>query len=159
MINSVVLVGRLVADPELRYTQSGTAVASMRIAVDRKFRNAAGEREADFINLTAWRKTAELAGQYLQKGRMVGVQGRLQSRNYQDRDGNNRVGYDVVVDDLQFLDSGNRGGGSGGPGPQGPPQQQRPPAQQQDFPGSAASQIPEEPPFADDPHGDDDLPF
>jgi len=150
-MNHVVLIGRLVADPETRYTQSGIAVCNFRLAIDRKFKNAAGEKEADFINCVAWRKAAELIGQYMSKGRRLGVQGSLQSRNYQDKEGNNRTSYEVVVDEFEFLDSGGGTGGSSGPRP-GPPPPPGPGREQRPAPGSP----PEPPP--DNPM-DDDLPF
>lgn len=152
-MNNIVLIGRLVADPETRYTQSGIAVCNFRIAVDRKFKNASGEREADFLNCVAWRKAAELIGQYMSKGRRIGVQGSLQSRNYQDKDGNNRTAYDVVVDEFEFLDSGRGGGGGQGMQPPPPRPSQAPP---QAGPGPAPEPFPEPPP--DNPM-DDDLPF
>src|SRR3990172_2799793 len=100
MINNVVLVGRLTADPDIRYTQSGVAMCKFSVAVERNFKNAAGEKETDFINVVAWRKAAELIGQYVAKGNMLGVRGSLQSRKYQDKDGNNRVAYEVVAEDF-----------------------------------------------------------
>jgi single-strand DNA-binding protein len=152
-MNNIILIGRLVADPETRYTQSGIAVCNFRIAVDRKFKNAAGEREADFINCVAWRKAAELIGQYMSKGRRIGIQGSLQSRNYQDKDGNNRTAFDVVVDEFEFLDAGRGGGNQGGmpPPPPGPSQRAMSAG-----PGPASEPFPEPPP--DNPM-DDDLPF
>jgi single-strand DNA-binding protein len=148
MINSVILIGRLVADPETRYTQSGIAVCNFRIAVDRNFKNAAGEKETDFINIVTWRKTAELCGQYLNKGRLVGIQGSLQTRSYQDKDGNNRTAYDVVADSVQFLEPKRDGTGS----PAARPQQRAP----QQGPGGSDNAIPEPPP---ENMMDDDLPF
>lgn len=109
MINRVILIGRLVADPEMRYTQSGVPVARMRLAVDRRFKNASGERETDFINLTAWRKQAELVGQYMKKGRLIAVEGSLQVNKYQTKEGENRERYEVVADTIQFLDRGPAG--------------------------------------------------
>ena len=90
MLNKIFLQGRLVADPELRHTQSGIPVASFRIAVDRDFKNQNGEKEADFINIVAWRGTAEFVTRFFSKGRMIIVDGRLQVRDYTDRDGNRR---------------------------------------------------------------------
>ncbi|HIE52628.1 MAG TPA: single-stranded DNA-binding protein [Armatimonadetes bacterium] len=91
MVNRIVLVGRLTRDPELRYTPNGVPVAQFRIAVDRPFRNARGERETDFINVVAWRQSAEFVHQYLSKGRLVGVDGRLQIRSYTTQDGQQRT--------------------------------------------------------------------
>lgn len=105
MLNRVVLIGRLTRDPESKYTQSGVPVASFGIAVDRPTRNAeTGEREADFINITAWRKTAEFVTQYLSKGRLVAVEGRLQIRQYTAQDGSRRTAAEVVADNVQGLD-------------------------------------------------------
>ncbi len=109
MLNRVILIGRLTADPEMRYTQSGVPVARMRLAVDRRFKSASGERETDFINLTAWRKVAELVGQYMKKGRLIAVEGSLQMNRFQTKEGENRVTYEVVVDNVQFLERGTGG--------------------------------------------------
>ncbi len=113
MINSVVLVGRLTRDPELRYTPSGgNAVVNFTLAVNRNFTNQQGEREADFIKIVAWRKLAELCANYLSKGRLVGVTGRLQVRNYETEEGQRRTIAEVVADNVQFLekkDSAPRG--------------------------------------------------
>jgi len=104
MLNRVILIGRLVADPELRYTPSGVPVANCRIAVDRPFKNAAGERETDFINIVAWRQRAEFAANYLGKGRLVAIDGRLQIRQWTTQDGQRRSTAEVVADDVQGLD-------------------------------------------------------
>lgn len=98
-------MGRLTRDPELRHTQSGTAVASFTIAVDRDFKNQNGEKEADFINCVAWKGTAEFVSRYFTRGRMAVVEGRLQSRKYTDKDGNNRTAYEVVASSVYFGDS------------------------------------------------------
>jgi len=103
-MNHVVLIGRLVRDPELRYTPQGVAVGSFTLAVDRPFTNSQGEREADFIDVVVWRKLAETIAQHLQKGRLVAVQGRLQIRSYEDRDGNRRKAAEVVAHEVRFLD-------------------------------------------------------
>jgi len=104
MLNRVVLIGRLVADPELRYTPSGVPVANFRIAVDRSFTNAAGERETDFINIVAWRQRAEFAANYLGKGRLVAIDGRLQIRQWTTQEGQRRSTAEVVADEVQGLD-------------------------------------------------------
>ena len=98
MLNRICLVGRLTADPELRYTGSGVPVANFRLAVDRDFKNQQGERETDFINIVAWRQRAEFAGNYLHKGRLVSVDGRLQIRNWEAQDGQKRQTAEVVAD-------------------------------------------------------------
>ena len=111
-MNKVILSGRLVADPELRTTQSGTQVATYRIAVDRRFTNQQGEREADFFNCIAWKNNADFAGRYLRKGTKILIEGRLQSRSYDAQDGSKRHVTEVVVDSTEFCESKN-GGGSG----------------------------------------------
>lgn len=106
MLNHIVLMGRLTRDPELRRTQSGLAVASFTLAVDRDFANQqTGERETDFIDVVAWRSTAEFVSKYFTKGRMAVVSGRLQLRSYTDRDGNKRKASEVVADNVYFGDS------------------------------------------------------
>lgn len=109
-MNRVILIGRLTRDPELRYTQSGKAVASFSLAVDRMNRKQAeanGYPTADFIPCIAWDKTAETIGNHLSKGRRIGVEGRLQSRSYEDKTGAKRTAYDVVLNTFEFLDSRN----------------------------------------------------
>lgn len=103
MINRVVLVGRLARDPELRYTTNGTAVTTFTVAVDRRFTNQNGEREADFINIVTWKKLAEICANYLAKGRQVAIEGRIQTRSYDDKNGNRRWVTEVVADNVQFL--------------------------------------------------------
>lgn len=104
MINVVVLVGRLTRDPELRHTPSGRPVSTFTLAVDRPFTNQQGEREADFINIVVWGRQAETVAQYLGKGRLVAVKGRLQVRSYETADGQRRWVTEVVADDVRFLD-------------------------------------------------------
>lgn len=113
-LNKVMLIGNLGADPELRFTQNGTAVANFRIACTRSYTNRDGERTeaTEWVTIVAWRGLAENVGQYLSKGRPVYVEGRLQTRQWEDRDGNNRYTTEVVANDIQFL--GGRGGGGGG---------------------------------------------
>lgn len=106
MLNKIFLQGRLCKDPELRHTQSGTAVASFSLAVDRDFKDKnSGETATDFIDIVVWRQTAEFVSRYFQKGRMAVVDGRLQTRSYQDRDGNKRTAVEVVADHVYFGDS------------------------------------------------------
>ena len=103
--NKVVLIGRLTADPELKYTPgAGAAVCSFTLAVDRK-PTKDGKKEADFLRCTAWNKTAENIANYMSKGSMLGISGHLQSRNYQDKEGNKRNITEIVVEEAQFLDS------------------------------------------------------
>jgi single-strand binding protein len=107
MINRVVLVGRLTRDPELRYTPSGVAVTRFTLAVNRPFTNQTGEREADFINCVAWRKQAENVANFLKKGSLAGVDGRLQTRSYDAQDGKRVYVTEVVADSVQFLEPKN----------------------------------------------------
>lgn len=111
--NHIVLVGRLVADPELRQTQQGVPVTSFRIAVDRP-RGRDSEKQTDFFGVSIWRQRAERAAEFLQKGRLVLIAGRVQIREYTDRDNNKRTAVDVVADDFQMLDSRPTGENSGG---------------------------------------------
>lgn len=104
MINRVVIVGRLVRDPDIRYTPSGVAVCSFTLAVNRTFTNQQGEREADFIQCVAWRKVAENVANYLRKGSLAGVDGRLQTRSYEGQDGRRVYVTEVVADSVQFLE-------------------------------------------------------
>lgn len=106
MLNNVVLIGRLTKDPELRYTPSGIAVASFTLAVDRSFTNQQGEREADFIPIVVWRKQAENCANYLGKGRLVAVLGRIQVRTYDANDGQRRWVTEVIAENVRFLDRG-----------------------------------------------------
>ena len=105
MINRAVLVGRLTRDPDLRYTSSGAAVASFTVAVDRPFTNRSGEREADFINCTMWRKAAENFANFTHKGSMVGIDGRIQTRSYENQQGNRVYVTEVVADNFSLLES------------------------------------------------------
>jgi single-strand DNA-binding protein len=154
MINRVILVGRLTRDPELRYTQSGVAVARFTVAVNRNYVNQQGEREADFINVVTWRGLAENCAQYLKKGSLVGVDGRLQTGKYENQEGRMVYTTEVVADDVRFLEPKNRtespsasgfgtGGSYGG--------------------GGGYGRKPMDDPFADDGKpidiSDDDLPF
>lgn len=106
MLNVVALMGRLVADPQLRQTTTGKNVASFRIAVDRGRKDANGQNQADFFDIVAWDKSAEFVCRYFQKGSLIAVEGRLQSRNYQDKSGNNRNAVEVVVNNVSF--AGNK---------------------------------------------------
>ncbi|MBR5534743.1 MAG: single-stranded DNA-binding protein [Ruminiclostridium sp.] len=118
MLNKVFLQGRLVADPELRHTPNGVAVATFRLAVDRDFKDReTGERKADFISVVAWRQTGEFVSRYFTKGRMAIVEGKLQARDYTDRDGNRRFVTEVVADNVYFGDSRRDGDNGGGYAP------------------------------------------
>ena len=115
MLNKVFLQGRLVADPELRHTQQGTPVASYRLAVDRDYKSKEpNAQNADFVNIVSWRNTAEFVSRYFTKGRMMLVEGRLQMRDYTDRDGNKRVAAEIVTDSVHFADRKDDGGANSG---------------------------------------------
>ncbi|EAD5279538.1 single-stranded DNA-binding protein [Listeria monocytogenes] len=107
MMNRVMLVGRLTKDPDLRYTPAGVAVATFTLAVNRTFTNQQGEREADFINCVVWRKPAENVANFLKKGSMAGVDGRVQTRNYEGNDGKRVYVTEIVAESVQFLESKN----------------------------------------------------
>jgi len=112
MLNRVVLVGRLTRDPDLRYTPSGVAVANFNIAVNRPFSNQQGEREADFINCVVWRRPAENLANYMKKGSLIGVDGRVQTRNFEGQDGKRVYVTEIVAESVQFLETkGSQGGG------------------------------------------------
>ena len=114
MLNVVAIMGRLVADPELRTTQSGINVVSFRIACDRNFARQGEQRQADFIDIVAWRQQAEFVSKYFQKGSLIAIEGSLQTRQYQDKNGNNRTAVEVVANNINFAGpkSNNQGGGS-----------------------------------------------
>lgn len=165
MINRVVLVGRLTRDPELRYTPNGVAVTSFTLAVNRTFSNQQGEREADFINCIVWRKQAENVANYLRKGSLAGVEGRIQTRNYENNEGRRVYVTEVVCDSVQFLEprsaAANQGNNQFYGAPQGGGGFNEPPMPSQQ-PNRNQSN------FNDDPFGggsepidisDDDLPF
>jgi single-strand DNA-binding protein len=105
MLNSVILIGRLTKDPELRYTPNGIAVSTFNLAVNRNFTNKQGQKEADFINIVAWRNTAELVAKYLTKGSMIAVEGRIQTRNYDNNEGKRVYVTEVVADNVRFLET------------------------------------------------------
>lgn len=139
MLNRVILIGRLTKDPELRYTPNGTGVATFTLAVDRPFSNN-GQKETDFISIVAWRQTAEACANYLRKGRLTAVEGRIQTRNYENNEGKRVYVTEVVADNVRFLEKSETSNQS---------QQQEPP--------------PNKDPFAGDSKpidiSDDDLPF
>ena len=115
MYNRIVLIGRMTADPELRYTPQGTAVTNFRLAVDRPFTNKQGERETDFIDIVAWRQAAEFCSNYLNKGRLVLVEGRLQIRDWQTKEGEKRRTAEVQADNLRALDKPREQSGAAAP--------------------------------------------
>jgi len=149
MLNHIVIMGRLTRDPELRYTQSQTPVASFTLAVDRDFADkSTGERATDFIDCVAWRSTAEFAAKYFAKGRMAVASGRLQLRDWTDRDGNKRRSAEVVVDSMYFGDSKKDGDTAPRSTSSAPP----PTGQYQQPSGSQFTELPDE-------GEDEDLPF
>ena len=105
MLNKIIIMGRLTRDPELRRTGSGTAVTSFSLACDRDFKSQSGEKETDFIEVVAWKNTAEFVSKYFSKGRMAVVEGRLQIRDWTDKAGNKRTTAEVVADNVYFADS------------------------------------------------------
>ena len=112
-LNKIILIGRLTADPELRYTPNGAPVANFTLAVDRKFSK---NDETDFIPVVAWRRLAEICNEFLHKGKLVAIEGRLQTRTYETNEGQKRKAFEVVADEMQMLDRGQGGGRSGGGG-------------------------------------------
>lgn len=102
MINAVVIMGRLTATPEIKRTQNGIEVTSFTVAVQRSFADANGEKQTDFINVVAWRKTAEFVCKYFTKGQMIALQGSIQTRKYEDKDGNKRTTVEIVASDVSF---------------------------------------------------------
>ena len=104
MLNVAVLMGRLVADPELRHTANDVAVTSFTVAVDRSYVKAGTDRQADFIDVVAWRSTAEFACRYFHKGQLIAVQGSIQTRSYTDKDGNKRKAFEIVADNVHFAE-------------------------------------------------------
>ncbi|WP_211750010.1 single-stranded DNA-binding protein [Paenibacillus sp. Marseille-Q4541] len=116
MLNRVILIGRLTRDPELRYTPAGVAVTQFTLAVDRPFTSQGGEREADFIPVVTWRQLAETCANYLRKGRLTAVEGRIQVRNYENNEGKRVYVTEVIADNVRFLESNRDGGNTNGGG-------------------------------------------
>ena len=112
MVNCAILMGRLTKDPELRTTQNGTSVTSFAVAVDREYVRQGEERQTDFINVVAWRQTAEFVSRYFRKGSMIAVQGSIQTRNYEDRNGNKRTAVEIIADKVSFCGSKAESGNS-----------------------------------------------
>lgn len=117
MLNQVSLMGRLTADPELRHTPNDVAVTTFTVAVNRSYVKQGAERQADFIDVVAWRNTAEFVCRYFKKGQMIAVTGSIQTRNYQDREGKNRKAVEVVADNVYFTESRNSTSGASGNSP------------------------------------------
>ncbi|MGP4059633.1 single-stranded DNA-binding protein [Halobacillus litoralis] len=165
MLNRVVLAGRLTKDPDLRYTPNGVAVANFTIAVNRPFSNNQGDRDADFINCVVWRRAAENLANFMSKGSLVGVDGRLQSRSFDNQEGKRVFVTEVVADSVQFLESkgSSQGGGNrGGSGFQSN-QNQQPSGNNFGSNNNDNNNQRNEDPFADNGEpidiSDDDLPF
>jgi single-strand DNA-binding protein len=162
MINRVVLVGRLTADPDLRYTPNGVAVANFRIAVNRPFTNQQGEREADFLNCVIWRKQAENVANYLKKGSLAGVDGRMQSRSYENQEGRRVTVVEVQAESVQFLEPRGASGGGGSSQGGGYSQQQNSQSSGSGQQNRDSSNLSDDP-FSDNGQpidiSDDDLPF
>jgi single-strand DNA-binding protein len=115
-VNKVFLIGNLTRDPEMRSTQSGVAVCNFSIAVNRRFKNANGQQETDYLNVIAWRQLAELCGKYLAKGRKVAVTGSIQTRTYKAKDGSKRTAWDIVADEVEFLSQNQQSSTQSAPG-------------------------------------------
>lgn len=162
MINRIVLVGRLTKDPDLRYTPNGVAVANFTLAVNRPFTNQQGEREADFIQCVVWRRQAENVANYLKKGSLAGVDGRLQTRNYENSEGRRIFMTEVMAESVQFLEPKSSNQGQG-PGPSPSQNQNRDQGQTRDYGNNQNQSRFNDDPFADDGKpidiSDDDLPF
>lgn len=158
MLNRVVIMGRLVAEPELKTTGSGISVCSFCVAVDRNYVKQGTERQTDFINVVAWRQTAEFLCKYFGKGQLIALEGSLQSRTYQDRDGNNRSVTEVIADNVFFTGDRRDRASNGSYGNYGVPIPQEPPLQNSSpvSAGTYSSGVPED--FEELPE-DDDLPF
>ncbi|TVX89803.1 single-stranded DNA-binding protein [Paenibacillus agilis] len=165
MLNRVILIGRLTKDPELRYTPAGVAVTQFTIAVDRPFSSQGGEREADFIPVVTWRQLAETCANYLRKGRLTAVEGRIQVRNYDNNEGKRVYVTEVIADNVRFLESNRDSGGSrddaGSYGGGSAPSSNQ--ASRGGNNNSGYSRGPAADPFSDDGKpidiSDDDLPF
>ena len=114
MLNCAIIMGRLTADPELRTTATGLSVTTFSVAVDRGFAKSGEDRQTDFINVVAWRQTAEFVSKYFQKGSMIAVQGSIQTRNYEDKNGNRRTATEIVANNVSFCGSKAESGTTGG---------------------------------------------
>jgi single-strand DNA-binding protein len=159
LLNRVILIGRLTKDPELRYTPAGVAVTQFTLAIDRPFSNQqTKEREADFINIVTWRQLAETCANYLRKGRLTAVEGRLQVRNYDNNEGRKVYVTEVIADNVRFLESSKEGGASSGGG-----NREESSYTPRNNSGGGGSPRDNQDPFTDDGKpidiSDDDLPF
>jgi len=162
-VNKVILVGNLGKDPELRYTAAGTAVATFSLATTERYKDRDGnpQQKTEWHNIVAWRQLAEICGKYLHKGKQIYVEGKIQNRSYDDRDGNKRYISEVVINEMQMLgsrDDNQQGGGNYGGGQTSSYSPGNQPAQSQPAPGGGGQQVGkpfEEPTFNDD----DEIPF
>lgn len=154
MLNVAVLMGRLVADPELRQTPSGVSVTSFTLAVDRSYVKAGAERQTDFIDVVAWRGTAEFVCKYFRKGQLAAVQGSIQTRSYTDKEGNKRKAFEIVADNVHFAEP-KRDGASGGNHSSERAETSRPAQSEQPAPAYSSGKADD---FEELP-SDDDLPF
>ena len=153
MLNHITIMGRLTRDPELRSTQAGVSVASFTVAVDRDFGGRdGGEKQTDFIDCVAWRQTGEFVSKYFRKGSMIVVSGRLQSRKWQDREGNNRTSWEVNADNVYFGESRREGGDTYG-------NNDRAPAYNRNEPAKSSYSAPSYGSFSEMGDDDGDLPF
>ncbi len=158
MLNVAIIMGRLTADPELRRTGGGVDVCTFRVAVDRRFKGQNEERQADFINVVAWRQTAEFVSRYFHKGSMIAVQGSIQTRNYEDKNGNRREAVEIVAENVSF--TGNKSESGGGYGNAGDiPLPAPPPERQGQIQGPAPTYATGNAADFDEIAGEDDLPF
>jgi single-strand DNA-binding protein len=139
MYNKIILMGRIVNDPELKTTPNGANVCTFRIAVDRRFQKQGEERKSDFFNVVVWRQQADFVSRYFSKGRMILVEGEMTTRQYTDKNGNNATWYEVIAERVSFTGEKSQGGSS--PAPQGAPP------------------VPSAPPQFEDVGADDDYPF
>ncbi|MFR8012338.1 MAG: single-stranded DNA-binding protein [Clostridia bacterium] len=150
MLNCAIIMGRLTADPELKTTQSGISVTSFSVAVDRNYTPKGQEKQTDFINVVAWRQTAEFVTRYFHKGSMIAIEGSIQTRKYQDRNGNNRTAVEIVANNVSFCGSKAESGTASSDGGYG----YQPAAQQ-----AASYQTAGADDFEELPDDEDDLPF
>ena len=150
-VNKVILVGRLGQDPEVRFTQGGAAVANLRIATDETWKDQSGERQqrTEWHTVVAWRRLAEICGQYLSKGRLVYIEGKLQTRSWQDREGNKRYSTEIQADNMVMLGGGRSEEGQAAPAAQPAAAAQPAPAAAQPAPAAGS----------DSGTSDDDIPF
>ena len=156
MLNVAAIMGRLVADPELRHTPNDIAVTTFTLAVDRSYSRAGTERQTDFLDVVAWRQTAEFVCKYFSKGRMMAVTGSIQTRNYEDKQGNKRKAFEIVANDVSFADSKRDSSGSApGSYDSAPAVQQRPAAYSEPAPAYSSGSNED----FEEILGDDDLPF